>query len=230
MLFRSVYGQTLFNSLVEAEAGALPTPPPFFNSNIVVISSIITSQGLAIQEIRDERPALQSKASTISASATHGNLLGLSADDHPQYLRTDGTRPLAGDLNFNNFNINNANSITAQNGILVTSVSGTANYTNQQISIVDPASIERTKISYGRIDLKDSSGNLGTIRQDGGDLNFSVSGSGIYKFNATRLNSVGKGIASDDAVINSQFDNNSLYYVNDNTGNNATAKIGRAHV
>ena len=106
-----VYGQTLFNSLVEAEAGSLPTPPPFFDSNIVIIASIITSQGLAIQEIRDERPALQSKASTISASATHGNLLGLGADDHLQYLRTDGTRPLGGNLNLNNYSINNINKV-----------------------------------------------------------------------------------------------------------------------
>ena len=218
-----VYGQTLFNSLVEAEAGSLPTPPPFFDSNIVIIASIITSQGLAIQEIRDERPALQSKASTISASATHGNLLGLGADDHLQYLRTDGTRPLGGNLNLNNYSINNINNAYAQSGFTTTSGGSTSVLNSQSLSIADPSLIERSKISYGRIDLKDSSGKLSSIRMDGGDLNFSVDSPGVYKFNSTRLNSIGKGIEPTDAVNNLQLQAYALYYVNDYNGDNATA-------
>ena len=31
----------------------------------------------------------------------HGNIQGLSADDHTQYARTDGTRAITGDQTFN---------------------------------------------------------------------------------------------------------------------------------
>jgi len=37
----------------------------------------------------------------------HSNLGGLSADDHPQYLRTDGTRALTGPLSAGGFNLTN---------------------------------------------------------------------------------------------------------------------------
>ena len=217
-----IYGQTYYNSLIEAESASLPTPPSFFNSNIVIIASIIVGQGLPVQEIRDERPALQSKASTISASATHGNLLGLSADDHPQYFRTDGTRQMAGDVDVNNNDINNAHLINATSGLNVQSGTYVANYTSQELKFTDPASIERTKLALGRIDLQDSTGITGSIRQDGGDLNFSISGSGQFKFNGQKVGQIGNGVAFDDAVAIGQFSHSNLFYVAPN-GNDATA-------
>lgn len=42
---------------------------------------------------------------TVGGVTEHAGLTGLDADDHPQYLRSDGTRPLAGDLNAANHRI-----------------------------------------------------------------------------------------------------------------------------
>jgi hypothetical protein len=43
----------------------------------------------------------------------HKELDGLSADDHPQYLPTDGSRPLTGDLNLAGHKLNNLTSAMA---------------------------------------------------------------------------------------------------------------------
>lgn len=217
-----VYAQAYYDTLVQAEAALLPTPPPFFNANMVLISSIIVGQGLPLQQIRDERPIVQYKASGISASAVHGNLLGLSADDHPQYFRTDGTRLMTGDIEVNNNDINDADLINAASGLKVQSGTYVADYTSQEIKFTDPASIERTKISLGRIDLQDSTGFIGTIRQDAGDLNFSITGSGQFNFNGQKVGQIADGVASDDAVAVGQFSHSGLFYVATN-GNNATA-------
>jgi len=217
-----VYAQAFYDSLVQAEAALLPTPPPFFNANMVLIASIVVGQGLPLQQIRDERPVVQYKASGISASAVHGNLLGLSADDHPQYFRTDGTRLMTGDIEVNNNDINGADLIKATSGLTVQSGSYVGEYQSQQVILTDPASIQRSKITLGRIDLQDSGGITGTIRQDGGDLNFSISGSGQFKFNGQKVGQIGNGVASDDAVAIGQFSHSNLFYVATN-GNNATA-------
>lgn len=217
-----VYAQAFYDSLVQAEAALLPTPPPFFNNNMVLIASIVVGQGLPLQQIRDERPVVQYKASGISASAVHGNLLGLSADDHPQYFRTDGTRLMTGDIEVNNNDINGADLINAASGLKVQSGSYVGEYQSQQVILTDPASIQRSKITLGRIDLQDSGGIAGTIRQDGGDLNFSISGSGQFKFNGQKVGQIGNGVASDDAVAIGQFSHSNLFYVSTN-GNNATA-------
>ncbi len=110
-------GQTEYSSLVLAEQGELPAPPPMFTDNIIPIAAIIVQEGNPnIVQILDIRPRVGFQAASVTANAVHGNLLGLAADDHPQYLLTNGTRTLTGDLNFGTHNITNVGTI---NGITI---------------------------------------------------------------------------------------------------------------
>ena len=92
--YMMVYGQTIYNTIGDAEAGSLPSPPSYFIDAISIIASlVVTPDSQSIQTIIDERPRLgfvsPSKTGVITA---HGDLSGLLNDDHPQYLLTDGTR------------------------------------------------------------------------------------------------------------------------------------------
>lgn len=101
-----VFGQVQYSSLLDAEAADLPSPPSYFDEGMVPIASIYVQQGSAnVIRIEDIRPVIGFKAQGITASATHGNLLGLSADDHPQYLLVTGSRAMAGNLDMGAHNI-----------------------------------------------------------------------------------------------------------------------------
>lgn len=94
-----VFSQAQYSTLVIAEGADIPAPPNFFADAICLIATIITKQGNShIVEIRDERPIVGFKASGISASSDHGNLTGLSNDDHHQYLLVNGSRAMIGAL------------------------------------------------------------------------------------------------------------------------------------
>lgn len=114
-----VLGQTEYDNIAVAEQADLPLPPGFIAESFALIASIIVKEGESnIVEIRDERPVVGFRPSGISAATTHGNLIGLTADDHPQYLRADGDRALSGNLNLNSNNIINVSNV---NGVAVES-------------------------------------------------------------------------------------------------------------
>ena len=54
----------------------------------------------------------------------HGDLTGLSDDDHIQYLRADGTRALAGNMSFGGFTISNVGPLTSTS-LTATELTGT---------------------------------------------------------------------------------------------------------
>lgn len=112
-----VYGQEEFSSLVLAEQGNVPLAPSYFDDGVVLIASIIVQQGAAnVTSIQDLRPILGFRAPSVSSTSFHGNLLGLNNDDHPQYLKTDGSRTYTGNQNFGGNSITNIGQI---NGVTV---------------------------------------------------------------------------------------------------------------
>ena len=112
-----VYSQNQYSGLTEAISGSLPAPPTSFVDSTCIIASIVTKQGVNnIIQVRDERPIISFNASSLSTSLLHGNLQGLTADDHKQYLLTNGSRFMEGDLNVNNYDIKSAATI---NGIVL---------------------------------------------------------------------------------------------------------------
>jgi hypothetical protein len=103
-----VIGQQQFDTIVDAEGGDIPAPPSVFIESITLIATITTQQGQSnIQLIQDARPVIGFRAPGVGTTADHSNLIGLNADDHPQYLRADGARSMSGNLNMGSNNITN---------------------------------------------------------------------------------------------------------------------------
>ncbi len=110
--FMLVYGQSSNSGIAEAR-DASPTPPSSFTDAVVKLAGIIVQEGQTnIIEIIDERPRLGFSSTGGSSSASdHGNLTGLTDDDHPQYLLTSGARALTGNLDLGANNITNVSQV-----------------------------------------------------------------------------------------------------------------------
>jgi len=114
-----VLGQNEYTTLIDAENAPLPTPPTYFTDSVTPIASIYVQEGASnIVQIQDIRPIVGFRAAGVTASSVHGNLLGLNADDHTQYLLVSGARAMAGNLNMDNNNIISAGTI---NGVTIQS-------------------------------------------------------------------------------------------------------------
>lgn len=87
--------------------------PPISPEGAPLIATIIVQQGKAnIVEVIDTRPKLGSSGmGSTSSAVNHGDLFGLTNDDHKQYMRSDGTRAMGGSLDMNNNTIENVKSI-----------------------------------------------------------------------------------------------------------------------
>jgi len=109
-----VYDTNEYSTQLAAENGTLPTPPNYFTDAVSLIAGIIVQEGAAnIVEIIDQRPIIGFRAPGINASADHSSLLNLTVDTHPQYLLTNGTRALTGDISFGGHSITNINQINS---------------------------------------------------------------------------------------------------------------------
>lgn len=119
----AIMGQNTYNTIVAARAGAnteilslvtgvLPLP------ELKPIATVIMQTSTGYSNDVKARVRLTDtgdnyvdwRASAISqtiAGSSHGDLSGLGADDHAQYLLVDGTRAMSGDLNMGNNNIIN---------------------------------------------------------------------------------------------------------------------------
>ncbi len=121
-----IRSQDEYASLLLAQLAPLPAPPSFFGDTAAPIAALIMQEGVnSIAEVVDVRPRLGFQASSTSAVAVHGNLSGLLADDHPQYLRTDGTRTLTGDMSLGGNNLTSGGTF---NGVTVETHVGRHNF------------------------------------------------------------------------------------------------------
>jgi hypothetical protein len=112
-----VYGQAVYTSQSDAQSGPFPAPPNYFVDSVILLAGIIVQQGTpTFSIVVDQRPTITTNATALTSTLIHGNLLGLTADDHKQYLLVSGTRAMGGDLNMGNFNLANANTV---NGVTV---------------------------------------------------------------------------------------------------------------
>ena len=111
-----VYDTAEHIDLLSAQVANLPTPPNYFSDAVALIAGIVVQQGTSsIVEIRDQRPAVGFRAPAINASADHSSLLNLTNDDHTQYLLTNGTRTLTGNLQMGSYSITGVNLINSIN-------------------------------------------------------------------------------------------------------------------
>jgi len=146
-----VLGQNQYSTLIEAELGLLPTPPTYFTDSVVQVANIYIRQGSSgITQIEDIRPIIGFKSGGVNASSVHGNLLGLSADDHIQYLLVNGGRPMSGNLDMGTNNITNVGTV---DGVTVS-----AHATRHQFGGLDPVGSTTPGPNY--IPYADVSGTL----------------------------------------------------------------------
>jgi hypothetical protein len=100
-----------YDNLAAAQAAPLPMAPSYMTEGFVRVASIVITPGLTnIQSVIDERPRVGfASSSTVGGLTDHGGLTGLLDDDHPQYLKVDGTRAMSGALDMGGNNITNVN-------------------------------------------------------------------------------------------------------------------------
>ena len=107
-----VLGQAQYSTLPLAQAGTLPTPPNWFKDSVALIALVYVQQGASnIAEIELAHPQLGYRAASTAAGSDHGNLTGLSDDDHQQYLPVTGSRAMAGVLDMGTNNISNVGTV-----------------------------------------------------------------------------------------------------------------------
>jgi len=92
-----VYGQGDYKANEAEEAGVPSSLPNIATGFAVLIAKIVCQQGTDIMTITYPWTSVF----TSSLATDHGSLGGLGDDDHTQYLLADGTRALAGNLDFN---------------------------------------------------------------------------------------------------------------------------------
>ena len=105
-----VTGQAEYATSEASEAGDIPAPPSWLREAVVLIANITVQEGETnITAITDERPRIGFKPSSLAGSSSHGDLTGLSVDDHPQYLLITGTRAMTGNIDMGSQNVTNVN-------------------------------------------------------------------------------------------------------------------------
>lgn len=106
-------GREQYDTLESAVSGELP-PPVFSPDGSPQVAAIIVQEGNPnIVEIIDLRPRVGFAAAAQASVATHGDLLGLEQDNHPQYLRSDGAREMTGPLQMSGNEIQAAGAINS---------------------------------------------------------------------------------------------------------------------
>ncbi len=106
-----VYPTTYYNTKAQAEAGAL-SPIPEGLAQTPKLTTVVYQQGdtdFSNAVWQDVRPGISEESFNIVTD--HGDLAGLSDDDHPQYLLADGSRNMAGNLNLGVYNLTNATNL-----------------------------------------------------------------------------------------------------------------------
>lgn len=125
--FTMIYGTQEFNTQAEAEDVANKAAiPNFLDPTGCHVALIVSGSGAAYPgtqsvvsyvDIRPDPNAATSGGTGGGGGTTdHSALSNLNADDHTQYLRTDGTRVLTGSQNFGG---NNATNVGTVNGVTV---------------------------------------------------------------------------------------------------------------
>lgn len=108
-----VYGDQLFDTLLDAQNGEVPATGAFSRGSFARIASIIVQEGAsAIQDIIDERPRIGfASSSSVGGVTSHSALSDLANDDHTQYLLVSGSRNMGGNLNMGGFQITNVGNV-----------------------------------------------------------------------------------------------------------------------
>jgi len=135
-----VYGRAQYTTAAQAGDEAVPaTVPVRLEAHGVLIGRIVFQEGVNIAESVE---SVYTATFTGTGVTDHGNLAGLSDDDHSQYLFTDGTRQLTGEWNAGSFKIStneiiSGSGLTSTLGISGATVNATGSISGSRIGITD---------------------------------------------------------------------------------------------
>ena len=147
-----VINDNQYSALVAAENATLPTIPTYFNDGVVPLAAVYVQSGSAnITQIQDIRPIIGFRAAGVNASAVHGNLLGLTADDHLQYLPVNGTRQMSGDLGLGGNKLTNFSIVSGSNVTTTNITASVGNITSITGSLFGTSSWARNAVSASNI-------------------------------------------------------------------------------
>jgi dihydroxyacetone kinase DhaKLM complex PTS-EIIA-like component DhaM len=112
-----------------------------------------------------------------ASTTDHGNLSGLSDDDHTQYLLTNGTRSMTGSLNIGGFNITNVGTVDGYNletqfQTITNHITNTANPHATSIANIGSGTLAQLNSAISDADLVPTTRTLtaGNGLTGGGDL------------------------------------------------------------
>ncbi|MDX9970825.1 MAG: hypothetical protein RBS56_02860 [Candidatus Gracilibacteria bacterium] len=108
-----MYSQAEYATEDEAKEASLPIlPQAISNAGVIYLASVVVQEGATNLDdsLYDLRPNFQrlfgyGTSGTVGTVPDHGSLLGLTDDDHPQYLNIDGSKKMQGDLDLDSNNI-----------------------------------------------------------------------------------------------------------------------------
>lgn len=161
-----VLGRAEYTNFVDVQTADIATPPSYFNEAIVLIANIIVQEGNPnIVEIQDSRPIVGFRSPTTTGASNHGDLLGLSSDDHLQYLLVNGGRAMSGTLNMGGNPITNVgliNSINLASHVSRHVPNGSDPLpTGSPVTISDSTNSDGIENTFARADHGHSHGNRG---------------------------------------------------------------------
>lgn len=112
-----LYGMSEWATSPLAQSAPSTPFPSFITETGAALAHVIVEQGVGIDTIIDVRPLDGASGNgSVTGVTSHSALSDLLADDHPQYLRTDGSRVMTGDLQGGG---NEALGFTMYNGVVV---------------------------------------------------------------------------------------------------------------
>jgi hypothetical protein len=99
--YMMVYGNESFADEQDCISGKLPIPPSYFSEGVVILCSLIVHQNdPRYCNIESQKPIYNFISNGVNGTIiNHSQLMNLDNDDHLQYLKTNGTRMVTGNLN-----------------------------------------------------------------------------------------------------------------------------------
>jgi len=229
-----MFPQQTYPSVAAAEAEIVPDFPAMWYKGGIIIGRFIVKQGV------DDPIEVQTAFDTMfsaALAADHGNLAGLSDDDHTQYLLANGSRVLTGDWNAGDYNIKAKYFIG--NGSLLTGITFTD--TNFQTAGYGDLNMDLNYLQVGDnvSELENDAGyltsyldtNFQTAGMSVADINnlWKASGTDIYNLNSGNVSLTGNLTLAQSKYIYLDGANNRIISDGDDyvgIYGNAGAKLG----
>jgi len=99
-----MYPQAQYSNSASAEAEEVPEFPAMWYKGGVIVGRILIQEG---EDVPVEIQSAFTQTFTATQASDHGNLAGLTDDDHTQYLLTNGDRAMTGDLSIGGYQLTN---------------------------------------------------------------------------------------------------------------------------